>query len=488
LEYAKSLKLGDLVKGSALLFLSLLSKETTIAFVAIGPLMLYFFNRGSQRVWGNSFLGLFTAGLIYTLIRFMVIGSPDESIPMELMNSPFLNASESERLATIFLILAAYVKLLIFPFPLTHDYYPYHLPFLPEDLNYASWSSIPALIGILVIIGLLVVIIKGFKSKSVYAFLALFFLATSILISNLFFPIGVFMNERFMYVPSIAFAILLVYLFLEVIPNSWSAWSKNTGIMILSILVLVFSVMSVKRSYAWFNDASLALTDVEVSLGSAKAKMAAADAILQELNGISNVEERQEMLNIAYGHLSQSLEIYPEYFPPLDLLGKLYFESANYAESIKFYGYCVERKPNDPKFVENIYIIGNKLVSIGEYQDAFYAFEKALGYSPNNKAYLLAIAQVSAKDLNNPSQGLPFMEQAYALYPNDLDVAEKMAITYAMLGRFQLAINILEPIYAVNPTNGSIAKNLGIAYYQMGDTQKGSLLMSKSEEIERSKN
>ncbi|MGB0806160.1 MAG: tetratricopeptide repeat protein [Salibacteraceae bacterium] len=485
LDYSKSTNTKELIKASALLFLSLLSKETTIAFVAMGPLMLYFFEKGNRSTWIAAFVSLFLAGLLYTVIRFGVLGSVDTPMVTELMNNPFLNATEGERLATIFLILTAYVKLLFLPFPLTHDYYPYHLPFLPEDMNYANWGSVPALIGALIIAVLLVVILKGFKSKNLLAFGALFFLGTSILISNLFFPIGVFMNERFMYVPSIIVSVLIANLLIKVLPAKLNLDNSRMGVIGVLTIAGIFSTLSINRSFAWENDESLALTDVQISLGSAKVKMAAADALLQEIPFVKNEAKKQELINEAYQYLSESLEIYPEYFPPLDLLGRLYFESRNYTESIKFYSYCVDRKPNDPKFVENIYIIGNKMVEEGLYQDAFYAYEKALSYSPNNKEYLVAAAQVSARDLNNPSQGLPFIEKAYQLFPSDKDVAEKTAITYAMLGRFQNAINILEPLNKEYPKSSTIAKNLGIAYYQMGDIQKGTELMNYATELEK---
>ena len=336
IDYAKTKLPKALIWSAILLFLSLLSKETTIAFVALGPLILYFFNLGDSKTTRNSFFALLGAGAVYTVIRFMVIGSPGESIADELMNNPFLNANESERIATIFLILAAYVKLLFLPFPLTHDYYPYHLPFLPEAEHYASWSSLGALAGVLLILVLLVVIVRGFKSKSIYAFLALFFLGTSILISNLFFPIGVFMNERFMYIPSIAWAIGVVYFVLETLPNAIKGFSKQVSVYALVAVVVVFNGLSIRRSSAWESDLTLALADVGVSTGSAKVNMSAGDALLKELDYVSDENERVEIINEAYAYLKKSLEIYPEFFPPLDLLGKLYYESANYPEAIKF--------------------------------------------------------------------------------------------------------------------------------------------------------
>lgn len=486
IDYAKDLDVKKLGYAAAMLFLSLMSKETTIAFVALGPLMLYFFSIGDSKAWKMSFFSLLAAGVAYTTIRFMIIGSPDAPIASEIMNSPFLEATESERLATIFLILAAYIKLLFFPFPLTHDYYPFHLPFLPEAEHYATWGNLGAIAGVIIMIGLLVVIIKGFKSKSVYSFAALFFLGTAILVSNLFFPIGVFMNERFMYVPTISLVIVVTYFLLEVLPQKIKTVKKSAIMGFLGMIVLVFSVMSIGRSAAWENDSTLALTDVKVSVGSAKVNMSAGDALIKELEAEKNPVARQEILDECYKYLKKSLDIYPGYFPPLDLLGKMYYEAGNYEESINFYGYCAKRKPNDQNFVENIFIIGNKLLLEIRYDEAVAAYDSALVFSPNNKKYLLAAAQVSVQNLNNPGKALPYMEKAYNLYSTDVDVAEKLAITYAMMSRFNEAILILQPLYEADPNNASVMQNLGIAYYQAGQVELGTSLMNKSKALEKS--
>tara|TARA_R110002050_G_scaffold11122_2_gene37831 strand:- start:31386 stop:33470 length:2085 start_codon:yes stop_codon:yes gene_type:complete len=486
IDYAKGLDMKKLGYAAAFLFLSLMSKETTIAFVALGPILLYFFNIGDAKSWKMSFFGLLLAGAAYTAIRFMVIGSPDTPIASELMNSPFLEATEGQRLATIFLILAAYIKLLFFPFPLTHDYYPFHLPFLGEEEHYANWSNLGTIAGVVILLGLLTVIVKGMKSKNVYSFSALFFLGTTILVSNLFFPIGVFMNERFMYVPTIAFVIVLTYLCLEVLPQKVKGIQRPAILGFLGMVVLVFSVMTIGRSAAWKNDSTLALSDVKVSTGSAKVNMAAGDAIIRELANEKNPEKRQQMLDECYGYLKKSLDIYPGYFPPLDLLGKMYFEAGNYEESIIFYGYCAKRKPNDPSFVENIFIIGNKLLLEIRYDEAVAAYDSALVFAPTNKKYLLAAAQVSVQNLNNPGKGLPYMQKAYKLYPSDSDIAEKLAITYAMMSRFNDAIAILQPLYEANPENASIMQNLGIAYYQSGQIELGMALMDKSKLLKKS--
>lgn len=484
LIFSDSMQRNNLLKAGCFLFLSLLSKETTIAFVAIGPLMLYFFSKGNSRVWKQSFVALFIAAFAYTTLRFMVIGSTKGVVIDELMNNPFLHALGNERLATIFLILFVYVKLLFFPFPLTHDYYPFHLPFLPQGMHYAELSSLPVLMGLAIILILLYVSWKGFASKNIYAFLALFFLATSILISNLFFPIGVFMNERFMYIPSISFAILFVYLCLKVIPQWKYGFPASIGRYILFIVVIGFSILSVNRSFAWENDYTLSLTDVETSLGSAKAKMGAANAILFDIDKETDTEIREEQINLAFTYLSESLEIHPDYFPPLDLLGKLYFETGDYTESVKWYGFCARQKPNDPKFVNNMLIVANKMMVEKQYPQAVDAFKQVLVYRPNQKEVLLALGKVLASDMKRPTDALVYMEKAYVLYPDDIEVVEKTAITYAMKGQMNRAIEILLPLSQKNPNNLSVLKNLAVSFYQIGDVKKSNAIMEQVKDLE----
>lgn len=475
-EFAKNKDNMQLAMSSVWLFLSLMSKETTIAFVALGPLTLYFFNIGGPSEIKKSFVGLLAAGLAYTLVRTLVIGSQTAPIAEELMNDPFLLAEGSEKMATILLVFAAYIKLLVLPYPLTHDYYPFHLPFLEASETYASFSSLGTIVGVIVLIGVLVVIVRGFKSKSVFAYAGLFFMGTAILVSNLFFPIGVFMNERFMFMPSLAFTLVISYAVLAYKNGKWTKFQPA-----LIFMALGFSLITFTRVPAWRNDASLALTDVTTSAGSAKANMAAGDALIREIADENNELDRQEMINEAYGYLKASLDIYPGYFPPLDLLGKLYFDAGNYKESVRFYEMCIQRKPNDQKFKNNLFYIGNRQLSEQKYDEAILTYERVLAYNPNNVQYLLAVAEVYARYKQMPSKALPYMRKANALDPENDEVTEKLGITFAMLNRYKDAIAVLEPLLAKNPQNKSVMRNLGIAYYKAGYTDKGQQLMDQSE-------
>src|SRR5690606_17102994 len=163
-------------------------------------------------------------------------------------NNPFIEATYLQQLATAFFTFLLYFKLLFFPHPLTHDYYPKQIPIV-------SFSEPLVLISILVHIILVYFLIKGTKNKHPIAFgLWLYFLSFS-LYANILFPIGTLMNERFLYIPSIGFAIIIAFL-------AYQKFNEKRTVLI-SLLVTIgflFSFKTVTRNYAWQNDEVLALT------------------------------------------------------------------------------------------------------------------------------------------------------------------------------------------------------------------------------------
>mgnify|MGYP007068850078 FL=1 len=153
-----------------------------------------------------------TASVLFILIRGSVTGFSAGEPPKELMNNPFLKVengtyvpfSEGEKTATIVYTMGKYVQLLVFPYPLTHDYYPRHI-----DIQ--TWSKPMVILSLLVWLGLLYAVIKGWKSRSWWAYGILFYVCTMSITSNIVFPIGTNMSERFAFLPSIGFALIAGY-------------------------------------------------------------------------------------------------------------------------------------------------------------------------------------------------------------------------------------------------------------------------------------
>ena len=113
------------------------------------------------------------ASIIYIIIRTNVIGYLfDSGVEItDLMNDPFVEMNSMERLATILYTLGEYIRLLVFPHPLTHDYYPYHIPIM----NFAKPGT---LISLALYAALAYVFFRLWKQKSIYAWAIGFFVIT----------------------------------------------------------------------------------------------------------------------------------------------------------------------------------------------------------------------------------------------------------------------------------------------------------------------
>ena len=116
-----SLKIA--LSAGAMLLTALLSKENAMTVIAIGILLLLMRDRKVQVAGGLlGLISLMVAAIVYLVIRMKIAGGLFTGIESgELMNNPFLHADSHQKSATIFYTLLLYIKLLIFPHPLTYQ-------------------------------------------------------------------------------------------------------------------------------------------------------------------------------------------------------------------------------------------------------------------------------------------------------------------------------------------------------------------------------
>lgn len=442
------------------MLLAFLSKESALAFVGVVPLINYFFNDKPLKEAIISAWPFYAMFGIYLLIRIPLIGfGGTES--NELMNNPFLEASHIEKFAAILLTFTAYLKLFILPYPLTHDYYPFHLPFTDAETHYPAMTHWAVLMGIVLVLLSVYFVFQGFKEKKTYAFAILFVWGTFLSMSNIILPVGVFMNERFMFMPSLGLAILVA---------AWLAKKETTVLKIGTVLVLIAWVgIDVMRSQDWKNDQTLSIADAKVSVGSAKVHMGAGSAYLQLAESTNNIDDQNYYLNEAYTHLTQSLNIYPGYFPPLDLLGGVYYKSQDYVNADKYYGYCLTRKPENSRFYDMRINCGTKLMELGKVIEAKEIFESCIEANPNRVEGYVQLAEIHGRFLNTPGESKKYLRQALAISPNNSDILQKLGIVHAMMGEFGLAIESFGAAMDLDPNSPTLYRNLSLTYRQMGD-------------------
>lgn len=487
----------------------LFSKENTITFLAVIPLAIYFFTQAKFKDYVIVMIPLVLSSAVFLIARYQALGFfMNSSIQTEILNNPFINASKSDEIATVIFTWLIYVKLLIFPHPLTHDYYPWHL-------NVLSFSNPLVILACVVILSLIVIAILGIKRKSVISFGLFFFIITFSIQSNLLFNIGTFMNERFVFVALLGFAIILAHW----LSNIKRVKTKTLFIGLLLILFL-FSAKTIARSFAWKNNYTLFTTDVKVSVNSTKCNTSAAEVIIDEAEKEKNPVVAKEMFTQALEYLKHAQELHPTYFGAYDLAGKAAFYLEDYRGSYLYYRKCLELDPEAPIPVNNIYLVALATSGKGRLWEAEEMLLWLVDFAPDSIQYKLELAnvfelggktsrcidtlnsliatypdyaaawaklgEVFGKKLNDLNQSEYYLKKAWELNPKDFSVNENLGIVYGMMGKFELSIEFFMNALAIDANVSRLHTNIGNTYAMMGKKDEADKHFQKASELNKS--
>ncbi|MFC2152130.1 hypothetical protein ACFLSE_06335 [Bacteroidota bacterium] len=453
--------------------LALFSKEVAITFIAIIPLSIYFFIESNRKLKYIiiTLVPLILASAIYIYIRQIVVGVISLETNTELMNNSFLGMNFMEKYATVFYTLLLYLKLLFFPHPLTFDYYPYHIPIM-------QWNSIWPILSILLYVALGIYALIGLKRKSIISYGILFYLIALSPTSNIIFPIGVFMSERFVYVASIGFAIIIAYMLAHKLPLIVKN-VKHINIALIVILIL-FSIKTISRNSVWQDDFTLFTHDVRISKNSAKSNTSAGGKLIEEAVKTKNKELKTEYLDRAIQYLYKAIEIHPKYLDALLLLGNAKWERyQNLDSTFKYYNLILKRNPKFVEVYSNVFDSEiNKVFDVKERADQnlkiLHEFEK---YDPNHFKVNYYLGRIYGRFMNDLETSKKYFEAAAKIDPNNLALFKDLGVVYGMSGEFKKSAEALEKAIKIDTLDPVLKVNLAMTYLQIGDKDNALAVM-----------
>lgn len=330
-KYIIEKKTLDIILASVLFFLGILAKENTLTFLAVIPLAMALFTKLPVKRYLIVSGALVGVTLVYLIIRYSVIGyllSPSQEITA-LMNNPFVESSTGEKFATITYTMGRYLGLSVFPHPLTHDYYPYHIPIM----NWGNWQ---VLVSLVLNLGLIAFGIWQWKRNRVLTFCIGFYFLTISITSNILFPIGTFMNERFLFMPSVGFCLAIAYLLFRKLPNVIKNVNQASmvGLALVGIMALGFTIKTFTRVPAWKDNHALNEAAITVSVNSARANQYYAYSLYERYvedrdlatngTGTPDPEKQRAWLTEALPYVNRALEIHPTYHDAITCKGGIH--------------------------------------------------------------------------------------------------------------------------------------------------------------------
>ncbi len=465
----------------ACFLLALLAKEGALVFLAAIPLVLYFFRDVDPKALLRHMVPLAIVSVSwFALHQWAVHVNAPPIHDYNLDDNSLVGAKTFlQREATAFYIMGRYLLLLVFPHPLSYDYSYNEIPNI-------SFASAKAIVPFLVSAALVFVAIAQLKKKSIVSFGILFFFITISMTSNLVILIGATMADRFLYVPSLGFCIVLTYFWVRLLdvpagPPSWLGFA-NPKIFPVYALLALYSYKTVTRNADWHDNLSLFTTDVLASPGSARAHYNAGNEILDRVvlpirDG--NSEVRKSALRSAIGELETAVRIDTVAFLYRLRLASADMYDGNFVGAAEQASIAIRISNTDPK---PYFVLGSADYSLGKYDDAIKFLTVATSKGLNDEATWNYLGGAYAST-NNFEKAKDCFERALQVNPQSLDAYKNLGSAYGNLRQLDKALEVFKKGLAVNPSDPQLNQLTGMTYEKLGDTAAAARYYSVAQQL-----
>lgn len=472
LKYLDTDRYKHLVMSFISFFLALLSKENAITFLAIVPLSIYFYKKENWVKYLISLIPVCLATIFFLIIRMLAVGkfSPP---PDDLLNNPYIYATISEKFATIFYVLGIYVKLLFWPHPLTYDYYPYHIKFV-------NWNNIFTLLSLLVYMSLISYALLKITKKTVISFGILFYIITISVVSNLFIvSAGSFMGERFLFIPSIGFLLIITWFLTVKIPELVQSYNFKMPLLIAILMLCFFKTYS--RNKVWRDNFTLFTTDVKTSSNSIQGNMIVARLYLDMANETVDDLLKKQYLEIALKYSKKTFSICPNHIDAVAILADAYTANNMFDSAIFCFQKAIYSMPGNSEFISmKVEEIMDKI------SDADFKIKSYLGFvklSPDNFSFNYQLACLFAEYKHDFKKSGFYLQKSVEIMPGNYLANMALGINYRLLGDYYKSSVYLEKALKINPKYLPIYENLLITYKFLGNMEKEKVVLKKIEEL-----
>ena len=439
--------------------LGVFSKENAVALPGILVLydFVYRFERkhrnGLANLWLN-FWGFFKTGylalvpplLIFVWVRQRVFASAPPLAFILSDNSLIAGNFWTARLTAI-KIIGKYFWLLFYPRNLSPDYSFNQIPLV--NWRFTQWEDWQVLLALVAIVGITTVAIRNRRRNPAFFFLIVFFFVTLLPTSNLIALCGATMAERFLYLPSVGYAICIALLVsalcqrlaarLEVSPAAQARKKQVLCSICLGLLVIGGGARTFLRNYDWKNDVRLWDVAVQVCPNSYKCHAGLAEALYD-----SNPDHSQ--IDRAIAEIDRALAIYDA--DPKTLL------NAGHYYRVK--GDLLNQRVSD----------GSQLAM----PQSIFWYNKSLAVLTRDAGLERAINEQNRQKLQrsvrNPDE-VPEVGTA-ALY-------DELGTVYLRIGQGQKAIIAFTSMRRLAPTDPAVYRNFAHVYLSMGMLEQAAI-------------
>jgi tetratricopeptide (TPR) repeat protein len=422
------------------------SKES--AAVLLGLMLLWdlSFAEGKPRLLGRwpAYAAVGASLVVLAWSRHAVLGPLPVPQPVYVDN-PILGADYLTARFTAIKAIGLDLWLLLFPLRLSCDRSYNQVPL-------AAWSDPWAWIALLVVVAILALAFVRYRRDRLAFWLAGFFAIALLPTANLLFPIGALTAERFLYLPSVAFAIALVALLGRL------KRPRHTAVVV-AILAVLYAGRTFARNSAWDNDLTLASADVQTTPESFRLHDMLAKALFDE-DARRNIDRSIQEEEKAWVILSPLPPARSSEFPPT-FLGIYYAAKADLdpAQSLAWY--------------EKSRAVLEKAREISQAAEKTYdGLQRARGAAPTERVgfqQLYFNLANACLNLGRYQEAIDALRYGRGLNPAALEAYDGLHVAYAASGNFRMAAVSLEEKAQVDGFQPATVAAIRAAYEKVPD-------------------
>ncbi len=453
--------------------LATLSKESGIVFLALIPLTLCTYYRAEfisfikrHDFWIFLLILALCLWIILQLPKWVL--PPEDKIVYFFENPLHQFYSLSAKIAMSLVTIGFYIVKLIIPFPLLF-YYGYNVISFSGNILYV-------IVTLLTLAGT-VIVCWNYRKKNFPLLFGTFWFWISLLpFSNYFIPINGIVGERLAYIASAGFIFAMLSLLFRM-------KNKKIRLRFLTLVLIIFSVMTIQRNSQWKNINTLFYADMPYLENSAKANASFATLLLNNINQRSKTEKISfTSIDSVLRYYKRSVEIYPYYYSSMNNMGLLYMNYfANDSMARYWFNKALEIKEN---YAEAFYNLGKLYLRNHDSLLALHQFNMAVKYDSLN-IYML-------NDLANLYFSFHQQDSAWLINKKIEQIDSTSDIPYINYGNYALmlhdtvsAVKYWEIAIVKHPVNPSLVNGLYHYFIQHGNSSKGQYYQTLLYELQK---
>jgi Tfp pilus assembly protein PilF len=310
----------------------------------------------------------------YAAVFLVYVALRQHALGLTLSSYPAYAPGLLGRVGLPLSVFAGYIGKLVFPFRLNAEW---------DAAVPASFASLHVVAGLVILATLVALVVRLRRVPEVVLGAAILFFGLAPVLNVV--PIGEISAERFLYLPSIGFALLLAALFAP----AWVAASPGMADIdtmrgarapfvarargreltwVLVIVLVAFAARTVTRNPVWKNEAVLFAATVKAAPDSPRARV-----------NLGDVAMRNGRINDAIALYKQALAIDPDFGLALSNLAGLYTQQHRLDEAAPLIERATRNNPDNPGLLSNL---GSLYYEQKRYDDAAKTLARAIELDP----------------------------------------------------------------------------------------------------------